>query len=76
MIFRYYSALKTMGQIEHSHITHVEHFKFAKTIRAQFPTIKEQIIKTIQDELKDFLENIQVFPYFELFSEEKFSSKE
>ena len=49
-----------MGQIEHTHLGQVEQFKFAKTIQNQFPIIKDEIIKTIQTELKDFLENIQV----------------
>ena len=57
---KFYSALKIMGQIEHTHLSQVEQFKFAKNIQNQFPIIKEQIIKTIQVELKDFLENIQV----------------
>ena len=57
---KFYSALKIMGQIEHTHLSQVEQFKFAKNIQNQFPIIKDQIIKTIQVELKDFLENIQV----------------
>ena len=61
---KYYSALKIMGQIEHTHLNQVEQFKFAKTIQNQFPIIKDEIIKTIQTELKDFLENIQVTKQF------------
>ena len=30
---KYYSTLKLMEQIEHTHLTHVEQFKFAKTIQ-------------------------------------------
>ena len=30
---KYYSTLKLMEQIEHTHLSHVEQFKFAKTIQ-------------------------------------------
>ena len=31
-----------------------------ESLSAQFPIIKDQVLRTSQDELKDFLENIQV----------------
>lgn len=59
---RYYPALKTLEELEHSHLPHVANYRFfIQHLRDKIPVYREKIEKESMSDLKDFLENIRRF---------------
>ena len=57
--FRYYSALKTLEQLEHTYLPRVYSYRFCEIMLSNIPRIREQIKEVSMSELKDFLENVR-----------------
>lgn len=58
---RYYSALKTLGQLENDHLSKVSSYRFASQMRVEVPKLKSIIKKSSEDDFREFLENIRKF---------------
>ncbi|XP_017769038.1 PREDICTED: exocyst complex component 6 [Nicrophorus vespilloides] len=56
---RYYPALKTLEELEHTHLPHVANYRFSLQLRESIPKIRESIETASMSDLKDFLENIR-----------------
>ncbi|XP_023239955.1 exocyst complex component 6B-like isoform X3 [Centruroides sculpturatus] len=56
---RYYPALKTLEQLEHTFLPRVSRYRFAHTMRSTIPRHREHIKEASISDLKDFLENIR-----------------
>ncbi|XP_074641580.1 exocyst complex component 6B-like isoform X2 [Tubulanus polymorphus] len=56
---RYYPALKTLEQLEHTHLPRVHKYKFAQIMAEQIPKLREDIKEASMSDLRDFLENIR-----------------
>ncbi|XP_076317058.1 exocyst complex component Sec15 isoform X3 [Tachypleus tridentatus] len=56
---RYYPALKTLEQLEHTYLPRVSRYRFSQTMQSSIPRLREQIKEASMSELKDFLENIR-----------------
>ncbi|XP_061171334.1 exocyst complex component 6B-like [Saccostrea echinata] len=56
---RYYPALKTLEQLEHTYLPRVETHWFSQTMKEAIPKLREQIKDASMSDLKDFLENIR-----------------
>ncbi|XP_018328185.1 exocyst complex component 6 isoform X2 [Agrilus planipennis] len=56
---RYYPALKTLEELEHTHLPHVANYRFSAQLKENIPKIRENIEKASMSDLKDFLENIR-----------------
>jgi len=56
---RYYPALKTLEQLEHTYLPRVSHYRFTQQMCAAIPTIRAQIKEASMSDLKDFLESIR-----------------
>ncbi|XP_078310435.1 exocyst complex component 6B-like isoform X1 [Crassostrea virginica] len=56
---RYYPALKTLEQLEHTYLPRVETHWFSQTMKEAIPKLREQIKEASMSDLKDFLENIR-----------------
>lgn len=57
--FRYYPALKTLEQLEHTYLPRVSRYWFSQTMADTIPKLRESIKAASMSELKDFLENIR-----------------
>ena len=57
--FRYYPALKTLEQLEHTYLPRVINHWFSETMAKAIPTLRERIKDASMTELKDFLESIR-----------------
>lgn len=56
---RYYPALKTIEQLEHTFLPRVAQHRFAQSMAMCIPRLRERIKEASLSELKDFLENIR-----------------
>ncbi|ESO97021.1 hypothetical protein LOTGIDRAFT_115306, partial [Lottia gigantea] len=56
---RYYPALKTLEQLEHTYLPRVMTHWFSQTMSNAIPKLREQIKVASMSELKDFLESIR-----------------
>ncbi|XP_064465796.1 exocyst complex component 6B-like isoform X2 [Ornithodoros turicata] len=56
---RYYPALKTIEQLEHTYLPRVARHRFAQAMAACIPRLHDQIKEASLSELKDFLESIR-----------------
>lgn len=59
--FRYYPALKTLEQLEHTYLPRVETHWFSQTMKEAIPKLRERIKDASMSDLKDFLESIRNF---------------
>lgn len=58
-LIRYYPALKTLEQLEHTYLPRVSDHWFSQTMAEAIPKLREKIKDASMSELKDFLENIR-----------------
>lgn len=58
---RFHPALKTLEQLETTHLPKICHFRFASKMRDQIPKLRASIKEAAMRELKDFLENIRKY---------------
>ncbi|XP_064631540.1 exocyst complex component 6B-like isoform X2 [Lineus longissimus] len=56
---RYYPALKTLEQLEHTYLPRVSKYRFSQTMADHIPKLRENIKEASMIDLKDFLENIR-----------------
>ncbi|XP_076812574.1 exocyst complex component 6B-like isoform X2 [Clavelina lepadiformis] len=56
---RYYSALKTLEQLEHTALPSVYRYRFCEIMLENIPKIREEIKGVSMSELKDFLEKVR-----------------
>lgn len=56
---RYYPALKTLEQLEHTYFPHLQQYRFVQLLINQIDQIREEIKTESYTEFKDFLENIR-----------------
>lgn len=56
---KYYSALKTLENFENLYMPKIKRYRFAQSMCAKVPKIRETIKKESMKDLKDFLENIR-----------------
>lgn len=56
---RYYPALKTLEQLEHTYLPRVSSHWFSQTMGDAIPKLRESIKDASMSDLKDFLENIR-----------------
>ncbi|CAL1545201.1 unnamed protein product [Lymnaea stagnalis] len=56
---RYYPALKTLEQLEHTYLPRVMNHWFSQTMSEAIPRLRERIKEASMTELKDFLESIR-----------------
>ena len=56
---RYYPALKTLEQLEHTYLPRVSKYRFSQTMADHIPKLRESIKEASMIDLKDFLENIR-----------------
>lgn len=59
MTFRYYPALKTLEQLEHTYLPRVASYRFAQQMRDNIPRVREDIKQASMSDIKDFLEAIR-----------------
>jgi hypothetical protein len=58
IFFSYYPALKTLEQLEHTYLPRVSKYRFAQTMCATIPKMRDSIKNASMSDLKDFLESI------------------
>ncbi|KAK2173949.1 hypothetical protein NP493_839g01090 [Ridgeia piscesae] len=56
---RYYPALKTLEQLEHTYLPRVSNYRFSKVMCDTIPHLRDNIKEASMSDLKDFLENIR-----------------
>ena len=56
---RYYSALKTMEQLENVYFPRVSQYRFCQLMIENLPKLREDIKEISMSDLKDFLESIR-----------------
>ncbi|NXW27049.1 EXOC6 protein, partial [Phaetusa simplex] len=56
---RYYSALKTMEQLENQYLPRVSQYRFCQIMIENLPKLREEIKEISMSDLKDFLESIR-----------------
>ncbi|KAM9549872.1 exocyst complex component 6 isoform 9-T9 [Guaruba guarouba] len=56
---RYYSALKTMEQLENLYLPRVSQYRFCQIMIENLPKLREEIKEISMSDLKDFLESIR-----------------
>ena len=56
---RYYAALKTLEQLEHTYLPHVAKYRFSQVMTEAIPELRRGIKDASMSDLKDFLENIR-----------------
>uniref|UniRef100_A0A673HW96 Exocyst complex component n=1 Tax=Sinocyclocheilus rhinocerous TaxID=307959 RepID=A0A673HW96_9TELE len=59
MTWLYYSALKTMEQLENIYIPRVSQYRFCQIMAETLPKLREEIKEISMSDLKDFLESIR-----------------
>ena len=59
--FRYYPALKTLEQLEHSHLPTIAQYRFSEHIKKNLSKVRESIKDASMSDLKDFLESIRKY---------------
>jgi len=58
---KYHPALKTLEQLEQTHLPRIGNYRFSKHMRDQIPMLRESIKDASMTDLKDFLENIRKY---------------
>merc|ERR1719228_3035013 len=58
---KYHPALKTLEQLEQSHLPRIANYRFSKQMCEQIPLLRESIKDASMTDLKDFLENIKKY---------------
>ncbi|XP_014667115.1 PREDICTED: exocyst complex component 6B-like isoform X2 [Priapulus caudatus] len=58
---RYYPALKTLEQLEHTYLPRVSEYRFTKVMYDQIVRLRDGIKEASMSDLKDFLENIRKY---------------
>ncbi|XP_023341493.1 exocyst complex component 6B [Eurytemora carolleeae] len=58
---KYHPALKTLEQLEQTHLPRIANYRFSKQMREQIPKLRESIKEASMRDLKDFLENIRKY---------------
>jgi len=58
---KYHPALKTLEQLEATHLPRIANYRFSKQMREQIPKLRESIKEASMKDLKDFLENIRKY---------------
>eukprot|EP00111_Clytia_hemisphaerica_P023573 TCONS_00069438-protein len=56
---RYYPALKTLEQLEHTHLARIKNFRFAELMNNELPKISDKIVDAAKEDLMLFLENVR-----------------
>ncbi|KXJ11782.1 exocyst complex component 6B [Exaiptasia diaphana] len=56
---RYYPALKTLEQLEHTYLPRIKKFRFAEIMKNSIPIFRENIKEASMSDLRDFLESIR-----------------
>jgi len=56
---RFYPALKTLEQLEHTYLPRVSSHWFSQTMAEAIPQLRNRIKEASMTDLKDFLENIR-----------------
>ncbi|XP_071949285.1 exocyst complex component 6B-like isoform X1 [Antedon mediterranea] len=56
---RYYPALKTLEQLEHTYLPRVQRYRFAEDMAENIPKLRNNIKEASMIDLKDFLESIR-----------------
>ncbi|XP_063963586.1 exocyst complex component 6B-like isoform X11 [Lytechinus pictus] len=56
---RYYPALKTLEQLEHTYLPRVRRYRFCERMADNIPMIRQNIKEASMSDLKDFLESIR-----------------
>ena len=59
MFLRFYPALKTLEQLEHTYLPRVSNHWFSQTMAEAIPQLRNRIKDASMTDLKDFLENIR-----------------
>ena len=57
--YRYYPALKTLEQLEHTYLPRVKRYRFCEEMAENIPKLREGIKEASMSDLKDFLESIR-----------------
>ncbi|XP_028391174.1 exocyst complex component 6B-like [Dendronephthya gigantea] len=56
---RYYPALKSLEQLEHTYLPRIKSFRFAEIMSSRIPVYRENIKKAAMSDLRDFLASIR-----------------
>ncbi len=56
---RYYTALKTLEQLEHTQLPRVKRYRFCENMAKNIPKLRDSIMEASMSDLKDFLESIR-----------------
>ncbi|KAJ7392374.1 Exocyst complex component 6 [Desmophyllum pertusum] len=56
---RYYPALKTLEQLEHTYLPRIKRFRFAEIMQDSIPVLRKHIKEASMADLRDFLEKIR-----------------
>uniref|UniRef100_A0ABM0MR89 Exocyst complex component 6B-like n=1 Tax=Saccoglossus kowalevskii TaxID=10224 RepID=A0ABM0MR89_SACKO len=56
---RYYPALKTLEQLEHTYLPRVKGYRFSQIMTENIPKLRDSIKEASMSEFVDFLENIR-----------------
>lgn len=56
---RYYPALKTLEQLEHTYLPRIKRFRFAEIMQNSIPVLRKHIKEASMADLRDFLEKIR-----------------
>lgn len=56
---RYYPALKTLEQLEHTYLPRIKRFRFAEIMQESIPVVRKHIKEASMADLRDFLEKIR-----------------
>lgn len=56
---RYYPALKTLEQLEHTYLARIKNFRFAELMISKLPSFRESIKDAAKEDLMLFLENVR-----------------
>ena len=59
IVLRYYPALKTLEQLEHTHLPRISKYRFCQSMCETIPKLRDSIKDASMSDLKDFLENIR-----------------
>lgn len=56
---KYYPALKTLEQLEHTYLARIKNFRFAELMISKLPSFRESIKDAAKEDLMLFLENVR-----------------
>ncbi|XP_065649617.1 exocyst complex component 6B isoform X3 [Hydra vulgaris] len=56
---RYYPALKTLEQLEHTYLARIKHFRFAELMISKLPFFRDSIKDAAKEDLMLFLESVR-----------------